>query len=103
MKGGDYMKKIVSLIMVILFMCIIVGCSTHLHTIGNGAQGVNEVESRQWYILFGLVPLNDTDTKEMAAGAVDYNVKTQQSALDVLMNMLTMWVTINSRTVTVTK
>jgi len=39
----------------------------------------------------------------MAAGTTDYTIKTEQSALDVVINIFTSWVTVYSRTVTVTK
>lgn len=96
------MKKLFA-ITLLAVMLAFVACSTHTHIIGNGAQGTQKVENRQWYILFGLVPLNDVQTKEMAAGATDYTIQTQQSALDVIMNIFTMYVTVSSRTVTVTK
>ena len=84
-------------------MLAFVACSTHTHIVGKGAQGTQQVESRQWYILFGLVPLNDVQTNDMASGANDYTIQTQQGALDVIMNIFTMYVTVSSRTVTVTK
>jgi len=89
--------------MAILFLVIIVGCSAHIHTIGKGAQGNDEIENRQWYILFGLVPLNEVDTKEMSGGAENYEIKTEQSALDIVMNIFTGMISVYSRTVTVTK
>ena len=33
-------------------------CATHGHKMGNGAQGNDMMEARQWYVLFGLVPIN---------------------------------------------
>jgi hypothetical protein len=90
-------------IAMITIMLGFVACSTHTHIVGKGAQGTQQVENRQWYILFGLVPLNDVKTSDMAAGATDYTIQTQQCALDVIMNIFTMYVTVSSRTVTVTK
>ena len=97
------LKKTISLIMAVVFLVIIIGCSAHIHTVGKGAQGGDIEQSRQWYILFGLVPLNDVDSQEMAGGAANYEIKTEQSALDVLMNMFTALISVYSRTVTVTK
>lgn len=79
------------------------GCAAHIHKIGNGATGTQVEQQRQWYILFGLVPLNNVDSHAMAAGASDYEIKTEQSFLDVVMNIFTSVVTVNSRTVTVKK
>ena len=78
-------------------------CYTLNHQVGNGAQGSSEHEQRQWYALYGLVPLNDVSSHEMAAGATNYDVKTQMSVLDVVIVIFTGWITVVSRTVTVTK
>ena len=96
-------RKITSWMLVGVFVLMIVGCATHIHQIGKGAQSNQVVEARQWYILFGLVPLNQVDTAQMAGGATNYTIKTEQSALDVIMNLFTSYVSVNSRTVTVTK
>lgn len=89
--------------MILFFLGFMIGCSTHFHEIGKGAQGVKVEEKRQWYILFGLVPLNEVDTKEMADGATDYDIETQLTALDIVMNIFTGLISVNSRTVVVTK
>lgn len=79
------------------------GCFTHNHTVGSGAAGANATEKKQWYILFGLVPLNTVDSKAMAGGATNYTIKTQQSFVDVVIGIFTGIVTIQPQTVTVTK
>ncbi|MDA3813108.1 MAG: hypothetical protein PF570_02525 [Candidatus Cloacimonetes bacterium] len=96
------MKKIVSIIVLIALIAL-VGCSANIHQVGKGAQGNQVIEARQWYILFGLAPLNVVDTNQMAGDAVDYEIKTEQSALDIIFNIFTSSVTVYSRTVTVTK
>ncbi len=55
----------------ILGIFVVIGCSTHIHKVGNGAQGNDMMMQRQWYVLFGLVPLNEVDTNAMAGGATD--------------------------------
>jgi len=96
-------KKLISLTLILVFTIIIIGCATHRHIIGNGAQSGVEVNSRQWYILYGLIPLNNVDTKAMAGGASDYEIITKQGVVDILIGMVAQIVTINSRTVTVKK
>jgi len=97
------MKKIFAGLLIATIVLFEVGCYTHHHIVGNGAKGNTEVTARQWYILFGLVPLNNVDTKEMAAGATDYEIITQTSFLDIVMNMFTGYITVYSRTVEVKK
>jgi len=95
-------KKSVVAVMALTFLFVI-GCSTHIHEVGSGASGSNETAERQWYILFGLVPLNNVDSNTIAAGASDYTVQTQANFLDIVIGIFTGIVTIHCRTVTVTK
>ncbi len=93
------MRKTV--ILILLFSVLLTGCMTHMHVVGEGAkQGIVETE-RQWYALWGLVPINRVDTKEMAKGAKDYTIKTEQSGLDIIINIATSFATVYSRTVEV--
>lgn len=92
--------SVIGLIVGILF---VVGCATHIHKVGNGAQDNDIMEARQWYVLFGLVPLNEVNTQAMAGGANDYEIKTEHTALDIVISLFTGVVTVDSRTVTVRK
>ena len=96
------MKKVAAVFMLAVMM-FMVGCAAHTHVVGNGAQGNEVTQQRQWYVLFGLIPINNVDTEQMAAGTVDYTIKTKQSALDVIINIFTGMVSVYSRTVTVTE
>ena len=100
------MRKLFSMTMIasLLFVMVVAsGCAPHIHVVGNGGEGREILEERQWYILWGLVPINDVATAEMAEGATNYTIETEQSALDVIINIVTSIVTVYSRTVTVTK
>jgi len=96
-------KRIILLLSITLIICLLAGCAAHIHKVGQGAQGAQKTEARQWYVLWGLVPINEVDTQKMAEGAADYTIKTEQSALDVIINIFTTYVSVVSRTVTVTK
>ncbi len=96
------MKKVTIIIMLITLLAL-VGCATHIHTIGKGPQGYQTTEERQWYALWGLVPLNEVDTSTMSGDATDYEIKTEQNELDFIMNIFTSMITVYSRTVIVTK
>ncbi|MBU0507827.1 Bor family protein [bacterium] len=97
------MKRIIGAILILAFCMMLVGCYTHIHQVGNGAQTGVKMEKKQWYILWGLVPLNEVDSQQMAAGATDYTIRTQQSFVDVVIGLVTGMVTIYPRTVAVTK
>ena len=96
------LKKCTALLLVVC-MLFVFGCATHIHKVGDGAKGSTVEKGRQWYILFGLVPLNDVDSHAMAGAETNYTIKTQASPVDVIIGFFTGIVTISSRTVTVTK
>lgn len=97
------MKKIIAASLVVAFCCLLVGCYTFNHQVGNGAQNYEQVKERQWFVLWGLVPINEVDSKAMAGGAADYDVKTEFNVVDVIITVFTSYVTIHCQTVTVTK
>ena len=96
------MKKVVVMIMIVSSLFLI-GCSTHIHTVGTGPQTGQVESARQWWILFGLIPLNSVDVGAMSGGATNYEIKTSLAPLDILIGIPAGYITISSRTVTVTK
>ncbi len=97
------MKKMVSLLMLVILVSMFMGCAAHVHKVGEGAQSREYVEARQWYVLWGLVPINEVDSQSMAEGNTNYEIKTESSALDIIINFFTSMVSVTSRTVTVTR
>jgi len=79
------------------------GCFTQRHVVGDGSQSGQVEEVRQWFVLWGLVPINEVHSADMADGARNYEVKTEHNALDVIIGVFTSWITIYPRTVTVTR
>ena len=77
-------------------------CYTMTHQVGSGGSGAPQDE-QQWWILWGLVPLNHVDSHTMAAGAANYTVTTQFKPLDVLISCFTGIITIYVQTVEVKK
>ncbi len=96
-------KNLISIIAIAIILCFLTGCAAHIHKVGQGAQGAQKAEQRQWFVLWGLVPINEVNTNQMAEGATDYTIKTEQAALDVIINIFTAYISVVSRTVTVTK
>lgn len=74
---------------------------TLTHVVGEGARSNVEEKKKEWYMLFGLVPISFTDSKEMASGASNYTIKTEITFFDVLTNLILFPLTITSQTVTV--
>lgn len=54
-------------------------------------------------MLFGLVPINEVDTKAMAGGVADYEITTEYNLIDFVIGIFTGVVSVGSRTVTVRK
>ena len=92
-----------SAIVLILGVLLLIGCAAHVHKVGHGAQGNDIMMERQWYVLYGLVPINEVDTNAMAGEATDYEIMTQYTGLDVIINIFTGVISVNSRTVIVRK
>lgn len=99
----NIMLKRYSAILMIACMLLVIGCATHVHKVGKGAQGYDVSNARQWYILWGLVPINEVDTDAMAGGASDYEITTSATVIDILIGAVAGSVTVSSRSVSVRK
>jgi hypothetical protein len=97
------LKRILAAWAILALVAVLAGCAVHVHKIGTGPAGTDVAQLRQWYILWGLVPLNVVDTATMAGTIPNYEIRTEYTPLDFVMNLFTGIVTINSRTVTVNK
>ena len=97
------MKKLKQLIMVFIMAVVLSSCMTLTHTVGEGAKSGATIQKRQWYALWGLIPINPVDSKTLAGGATSYTVTSQVTVTDWFLNIFTSIVTIYSQTVEVQK
>lgn len=96
------MKKL--LVVLTCFLALtFTSCYTMEHTVGEGSKTGVVVEQKQWYAVWGLVPINVIDTKAMAGGAENYTITTQHSFVDQLISAFTSIVSIVVQTVEVQK
>ncbi len=87
----------------LFLVSVIISCSAHQYNMGMGPQtGVTETQ-RQWYIIWGLIPLNNVDVNGMVGEVENYQVRTASEPIDIIINIFTGYVTVTSRTVTVKK
>ena len=102
-------NKLIAITLIISMLFI--SCATHLHNVGYGPQIGVKATARQYYLLWGLVPINTIDTNEMAGLDINgkqienYEIQTQVGPLDVVINSVsffTIGMILTSRTVTVT-
>lgn len=97
------LKKIVSVSLVLVVLFTMAGCYTQTHVVGEGAKGNKVEETRQWFALWGLVPISKVDSKAMAQGEKDYTITTETTFIDGVISIFTGIVTIGPRTVRVVR
>lgn len=97
------MLKRYAAILIIACMLLVIGCATHVHKVGNGAQGYDVSSARQWYILWELVPINEVDTNAMAGGASDYEITNSITPFDFLIGVVAGSITVSSSSVSIQK
>ena len=97
------MLRRLSAVLLIVAMVFVVGCAAHTHKVGHGPAFNQTTVERQWYILYGLVPINDVDTQVMAKGRSNYEITTLVTPVDFIYRALFSPVTITCRTVAVTR
>jgi hypothetical protein len=97
------MKKMKFILATVVIALAMTSCYTVEHTVGSGAKGNTKIEKKQWYALYGAIPLNHVDSKEMAGGETNYNIKTQVKFVDYIITAFTSYVTIVVQTVEVQK
>jgi hypothetical protein len=79
--------SVIALFSIGIFLC---SCNATVHTVGTGGKGnckspkQYDAKKKQWYIFWGLLPLNKVDSKELAGGAQNYTVRTTTSFGDGL-------------------
>ena len=97
------MLRKLSTALLIVAMVFVVGCAAHTHKVGHGPAFNRTTVERQWYILYGLVPINDVDTQAMADGRRNYEITTQITLVDFFYRAIFSPATITCRTVRVTR
>ena len=97
------MKTKKSFLGIILLVFLLSSCMSLTHVVGTGASSGVTIEKKQWYALWGLVPINEVDSKAMAGGAPNYTIKSQVKFVDYVISAFTSIVTVNVQTVSVQK
>lgn len=82
-------RKVAVLTVVVALLFTLASCTTHEHIVGTGAATGYTESAKQWYLLYGLIPLNNVDTKAMSGGAANYKIVTQTTIIDSLLGSLT--------------
>jgi hypothetical protein len=97
-------RKVLIVALVAVLLVGAIGCMAHTHTVGAGSRGMGQPSTaKQWYLLWGIVPINSLDSKYLAGDATDYTVHTWVSPLDFIINFFGNYISLNVRTVEVWK
>jgi hypothetical protein len=97
------MKTIKAFFGIFLLVFLLSSCMSLTHVVGSGASSSVSTEKKQWYALWGLVPINTVDSKAMAEGASNYTIKSKVKFVDYVISAFTSAVSINVQTVSVLK
>ena len=97
------MKTIKSFFLTIILVFLLSSCMSLTHVVGTGASSGVTTEKKQWYALWGLVPINEINSKAMADGASNYTINSKLKFIDYVISAFTSAVSVNVQTVTVQK
>jgi hypothetical protein len=75
------------------------GCMVHEHRVGAGPAGVGAASFRQYYLLFGLMQINDVDVQRALLGKPSFAVTTSFGFTDFLLTTLLAPLTVCTRSV----
>ena len=97
------MKTIKAFLGIFLLALLLSSCMSLTHVVGTGASSGVTTEKKQWYALWGLVPINEVDSKAMAGGDSNYTIKSKVKFVDYVISAFTSAISINVQTVSVQK
>ena len=84
-----FKRSVKMLTIVLASSMLLTSCYSYTSVVGEGAQGTNETTEWNHYVIFGLAPVDVSDSKVMADGAEDYTIHTRQSFVNGLITGLT--------------
>jgi hypothetical protein len=102
-------KKIYFFPALVLIALLMSSCQATMHTVGTGGRGnckdvgQYDAKKKQWYWLWGAVPINHVDSKDMAGGAQNYTIRTTHSLGDLLLSGIAGYAGFSVQTIRVSK
>jgi hypothetical protein len=94
--------SIKTIAIIIVSSILLSSCYSYTSVVGKGAQGNQQTTKWNSYLIYGLAPIDVSDSKKMADGAEDYTVFTRLTFVNGLISALT-WGFYTPTTTTVTK
>ena len=96
-------RALLLVFLVVLAALPLGGCHVHQHRVGGGPVGAGEDSMRQYYLLFGLVSLNEVDSQRLTRDLTSYEITTEFAWTDMFLLPLLLPLTVTTRTVTVAR
>lgn len=90
-----------SCLLAVPLLVLLGGCMSHTHVVGVGSTGIGTESTRQYYLFFGLLPLNEVNVQRETGDLTGYEIHSQYGFVDILLSPLLFFLTGTSRTVTV--
>lgn len=84
-------------------LLLLTSCQVHRHRVGTGPVGAGSESMRQYFIFFGLLRISESDSQRLTHDATGYEIVTEYSFVDMLLQPLLLPVTMTSRTITVNR
>jgi hypothetical protein len=95
-------RRSLSLLALVLAMVLTTpACAVHRHRVGAGPGGHGETSLRQYYWMWGLLPINEADSQRLAGAQSGYEIVTKYSFVDILLAPVLFPFTVTTRTVLV--
>ncbi len=82
-------RKLVNVVLGVMFAFMLTSCYSHTFVIGDGPKTGVVVTAKNNFFLYGLIPGKVSDPQKMAGGAKDYQVTEVHTFLDGLIGSLT--------------
>jgi hypothetical protein len=83
------MRKSIKLFSIAAMFFAMTSCYSHKFTIGEGPQTGVQVEGKNNFFLFGLIPGKVTDPQAMAGDTKNYEITEVQTFVDGLLGVIT--------------
>lgn len=88
-QNRNKMKKLRLIAAMAACACMFTSCYTYTTVVGNGGTGNQRVKQWNHYVLFGLAPVDVSDSKAMAGSSSDYTVTTKHTFVNGLIGGIT--------------
>lgn len=95
-------KTIYKSTLLFALVAMLSSCYSYTSVVGTGAQGTTQTTKWNHYLLGGLIPIEVSDSKEMAGGASNYTIFTRHTFINGLIQGVTFGI-YTPTTTTVTK